>query len=134
MKLDELLGKDYVPGSMKVRFRGGSTAYFIPYFRDSGGKWFGVNHHGAGVWYFGGSTEWEEYKEPLYTISELVEQQSDFIPGKLKLVSQGDVISQSDVIFYPYFLDRDGDWVGHNDNNELKPKDSDTRKWRVAND
>lgn len=128
MKLDELLGKDSVPGSMKARISSWDQSdYFIPYFKDRNGFWQGLNSKGYQRSFHENGSEWEVYKKPLHSIDELVEQQLDFIPGKLKLINEGE-------IFYPYFLDSEDDWIGHDNNNEHKVVRREEKLWRIAND
>lgn len=128
MTLNELLGENYVPGSMKVRCSSwGAEAYMIFYFKDSCGNWYGLNSEGTSNAFGsdGPATDWEEYKEPLYSITELVEQELDFIPGKLKLLSNS-------TIFYPYFLDEDNDWIGHNENKQHAVWNPNAKEWKVC--
>lgn len=127
MNLNELLGKDYVPGSMKVRhFCWLTRDYVIFYFKTRSEYWYGVRQKGDVDFHLGNTTGWEVYKEPLYSITELVEQELDFIPGKLKLIN-----NTTGRIFYPYFLDKDNDWIGHDENEQHAVWNPNAKEWKV---
>jgi hypothetical protein len=98
----------------------------IFYFKTRSEYWYGVRQKGDVDFHLGNTTGWEVYKEPLYSITELVEQELDFIPGKLKLIN-----NTTGRIFYPYFLDKDNDWIGHDENKQHAVWNPNAKEWKV---